>query len=88
MAAINRACPLDSADLPAQDGDVQSHTQQAHEASMPKALSNDPEGHGNIWQRFEELEKTAAVLSVSNMQLIGEKLRIASVRASQAYADQ
>lgn len=54
-------------------------------AGVPKAPPNDPERHGNIWQRYEELENATQRLDMSNRQLAAEKSRDAAVRAHQLH---
>ena len=52
----------------------------ANRAATPKAPPNDPERHGNIWQRYEELERAASDLDASNRHLATERSRAAMVR--------
>ncbi|KAK9795919.1 hypothetical protein WJX73_003637 [Symbiochloris irregularis] len=43
--------------------------------SLPKAPPNDPQRQGNIWQRYEQLEKDHRSLSSSNQELADERDR-------------
>ncbi len=46
---------------------------------IPRAPPNDRERHGNIWQRYEELESATQRLDTSNKQLAAERSRNALV---------
>ena len=45
------------------------------EEDRPKAPPNDPQRQGNIWQRYEQLERSAKSLAGANQQMALEKAK-------------